>query len=772
MNTALTLRVTSIRSQNPRGIGGCIFAGLAIDAQGNVLDARAWYVVRASGMLLRETRVQVGQWWHVEGPCRQRMNLVNGFEVAERQIEPTELEFLLPSGEHIVTLMAESDDFRGVGYGKARKLWETFGNRLYALLDAGDVDTLAKVLTQETAGHAVAAWAQQGHTKTLQWLQRHGFGTTIGRKIMKFFGADAAARIEEDPYRLISFCATWKVVDSLARSRFAIRLDDHRRLRGAVEEALYGLFDSGHTCVTRAMLADRLVGVLGPQTPQLRWRALVEAALDQGLWNGSYVLGHDDAIHPIGPLVMETAVAQAIAQRLLDPVNQSLVGEKELGRLLQRFEITEGLTLNDEQRQAVNIAANNAFALVTGGAGVGKTTVLKAAYAAYDRAGIRVYQMALAGRAAKRMQEATGRPASTIASFLGNAGREPLDGPLVVVVDEASMLDIVTMHRLCRALPAHARLLLVGDPAQLMPVGPGLVLHALVGLPQISSAELKVVKRYGNTIAQAAESVRNGVWPVLPADPSAPISMLPCIGHTYSGPDSLAAAVLDRYRADPENTQILCARRSGPDGTRLLNAACQVTMTRQSRPMVVWSAEQESWVRTGFHEGDLVLCTRNLWARGVQNGSLGRLVQIENPPRALTNEAGEETGLAIGWILWDDGERRPVLEDMLDDLEPGFAITVHKAQGSQWPRVIVPVTRNRLLDRTLLYTAITRAQRQVVLVGDVDAARAAVEAMPKAHFRQIGLTGQLLTQLQVEPSRLVKSVNSGPETAELLTPPE
>lgn len=196
-------------------------------------------------------------------------------------------------------------------------------------------------------------------------------------------------------------------------------------------------------------------------------------------------------------------------------------------------------------------------------------------------------------------------------------------------------------------------------------------------------------------------------------------------------------------------------------------------MTRQSRPMVVWSAEHESWVRTGFHEGDLVLCTRNLWARGLQNGSLGRLVQIENPPpRALTNEAGEETALAIGWILWDDGERRPVLEDMLDDLEPGFAITVHKAQGSQWPRVIVPVTRNRLLDRTLLYTAITRAQRQVILVGDLDAARAAVEAMPKAHFRQVGLTGQLLTQLQVEPSRRAKIVNSGPETADLLTPPE
>jgi exodeoxyribonuclease V alpha subunit len=769
VNMALTLRVTSIRSQNPHGMGGCIFAGAAIDMQGNVIDARAYYVVRAPRALLGENRVQVGQWWHVEGPCRQRMNLANGFEVSERQIEPTVLEFLLPSGEHVVTLMAESDDFRGIGYGKARKLWEMFGNSLYALLDHGDVDTLTRVLTEESAQHAVKAWALQGDTRTLQWLQQRGFDTVIGRKILKFFGADASVRIEEDPYRLISFCATWKSVDALARSTFAIRVDDHRRLRGAVEEALYRLFDSGHTCVSRAMLADRLVGVLGSQTPLFRWRALIDGALDQGLWNGSYVLGHDDAIHPTGPLVMETVVAQTVAQRLLDPSDQSVIGDIELERLLQRYEMSEGFALNDEQRQAVRVAANNAFALVTGGAGVGKTTVLKAVYAVYDRAGIRVYQMALAGRAAKRMQEATGRPASTIASFLRNVGRDALNGPLVIVVDEASMLDIVTMHRLCRDLPSHARLLLVGDPAQLMPVGPGLVLHALVGLPQIASSELKVVKRYGNAIARAADAMRSGVWPALPADPTAPISMLACLGLRHDGPDSLAAAVLKLYQDDPVNTQILCARRRGPDGTHLLNAVCQTALTIKSRPLVVWSDEQESEVRTGFHEGDLVLCTKNLWSLGLQNGSLGRLVQVEMPPRMLTNDAGEEIGLAIGWILWDDGERRPVFEHMLDDLEPGFAITVHKAQGSQWPRVIIPVTGNRLLDRTLLYTAVTRAQQQVILVGDVDAARAAVEAMPKVHFRQVGLTGQLLSQLHVKSSMRPEDVNSRLGTEGLLT---
>lgn len=769
MSASLTLRVTSIRSQNPRGMGGCIFAGTSIDQHGSVLDARAYYVVRASGTLLGENRVQVGQWWRVVGPCRQRTNLVNGFEVAERQIEPTELEFLLPSGEHVVTLMAESDDFRGIGYGKARKLWETFGNRLYTLLDDGDVVALTKVLTEESAQQAVAAWALQGNTRMLQWLQRHGFDTTIGRKILKFFGADASVRIEEDPYRLISFCASWKAVDGLARSKFSIRLDDHRRLRGAIEEALYRLFDSGHTCATRAMLVDRLVGVFGPQTPQFRWRTLIDAALDQGHWNGSYVLGHDDVIHPTGPLVMETAVAQAIAQRLLDPAVQSIVTDVELERILQRYEMAEGLALNEEQREAVYVAANNAFALVTGGAGVGKTTVLKAVYAAYERAGIRIYQMALAGRAAKRMQEATGRPASTIAGFLRNVGREALDGPLVVVVDEASMLDIVTMHRLCRALPAHARLLLVGDPAQLMPVGPGLVLHALVGLPQISSSELKVVKRYGNAIAQAAQAIRIGVWPSLPTDPTAPISMLVCANLRHEGPDSIAATALKLYQADPNSTQILCARRSGPDGTRWLNSACQAAMTSTSRPLVVWSDEHGSHARTGFHEGDLVLCTKNLWSLGLQNGSLGRLAQIEEPPRMLSNEAGKPIGLAIGWILWDDGERRPVFEHMLDDLELGYAITVHKAQGSQWPRVVIPVTGNRLLDRTLLYTAITRAQQQVIMVGDVDAARAAVEMMPKAHFRQVGLTGQLLSQLHAKSSQRRENVNNGRETRDLLT---
>lgn len=747
MSVSYLLRVTSVRSRGVRGVGGCIFSGTPISASGEMRDAGSYLVVRASFSMVGDNRVEVGQWWHVTGECQSRTANVNGYALKELQIEASELEFRLPSGEHIITLMAESDEFRSIGYVKARKLWETFGQRLYGLLDDGDVKSLSAVLAPDIAQTAVTAWAALGDAKTLQWLQSKGFETQVGRKLLKFFGTETASKIAEDPYRLVSFCGTWKAADAFARSRFNIGIDDHRRLRGAVEEALYRIFASGHTCASRAMLSERLVGVLGPQTPTFRWRSLIDASLDQGLWNGSYVVGAGETIHPTGPLVMEAAVSSAIAARILDTSAAPLVDEHELPALIEQYESAEGIALNDEQRGAIRIAATETFAVITGGAGVGKTTVLKAAYSLYDRAAIRICQMALAGRAARRMQEATGRAASTIAGFLKNASHEDLGGPTVVVVDEASMVDIITMYRLCSILPRHVRLLLLGDPSQLMPVGPGLVLHALVGLPQVATSELKVVKRYGGEIAQAAFSIRNGIWPTLTNDQTASIAMVECRDTSYEGDSSLAAVVLRLYRRDPENTQILCSRRSGPDGCRWLNSLCQQALAADS-PMLVWRGEHESFAYTGLRLGDAVICTRNLWTYGLQNGSLGRVVQVDDEARQPAEDGASEERPVLGWILWDDGERRPVYEEMLDDLELGYAITVHKAQGSQWPRVIVPVTGNRLMDRTLLYTAVTRAQQQVILVGSTDAARAAVEALPKVHLRQVGLTIVLVGHLQ------------------------
>jgi exodeoxyribonuclease V alpha subunit len=742
-----TLRVTAVRSQNPRGFGGCIFSAKLIDDHGRVLDATGYFVVKAAAGTLGGCRVEPGQWWWVAGEPSERVLEVNGYRVTETQLEATTAVLLRPSGEHIVAFMADSSAFEGIGQVKARKLWEAFGDDLYGHLDAGDVSALGTVLTPERAAQVAQVWKEHGDSRTLQWLRRRGFDLDLGRKVLQFFGAETAQKLEEDPYRLLSFCATWRQADALARSHFEVQIDDPRRLKGAIEEACYRVFAAGHTSVLTAKLMDVLQGVLGSQTATFRWRNLIPHSLSEGLSNGSFVVG-PHGVQPLGALVMERQVAAAVCDRL-QATTQPLLSTNDIDEVLLAFETAEGIELNSRQVDAVYLAATKPFALITGGAGVGKTSVLKALYGVYDRAGITVTQLALAGRAAKRMQEATGRPASTIASFLCAVKEGSLDERQVVVVDEASMLDIITMSRLCVLLGRTPRLLLVGDPAQLMPVGPGLVLHTLVQVPQVPVAQLTVVKRYGSTIAAAAASIRDGRWPELPNDPDADIAFLPCPPQAEGpGAAGIAKMVLQLYRRDPTNTQILSARRNGVDGTKRLNALCQATLTAASKPVQVWDERHDAYARVGLHLGDPVLCTRNLWARGLQNGSLGIVVQVDDKPCMLTNDDGEETDLALAWVDWDDGVRRPIVEDMLDDLELGYAITVHKAQGSQWPRVIVPLTGHRLLDRTLVYTAVTRAQRQVLLIGDEAAAMAAVQGSPRSHARQVALDLHLMSLMR------------------------
>jgi exodeoxyribonuclease V alpha subunit len=728
MTLSVLVRVQSIRSQNPHGWGGCIFVGTEINETGDVVDAKGYFVIKATGLQLGEGRVQPGQWWQVTGETESYERVLNGYLIRERQIKADELSLMRISGEHIVTFMAECDDFQGIGMVKARKLWAVFGEALYGHLDSGDTEALRTVLTKESAEQIVAAWALQGSAQTLQWLQGSGIDVAIGRKLIAYFGSEAQEKLEEDPYRLLSFCATWAKVDRLAQDHFGVEPTDPRRLQGAIEEALYRVFKDGHTRTPSASLLTRLAGVLDGSCRQMAYEALAN-----GLSNGSFVTGTNGDIHPIGAWVMEGTVARAMLVRLSLANDVPLLQPGRVDAVVSAYEADEGITLNEEQRLAVHTSAANALSLIVGGAGVGKTTVLKALYKVYDETRTRIFQVALAGRAAKRMLEATGRPASTIASFLKTAKEDDLSGRCVLVIDEASMVDIITMNRLCEILPPHVRIVLAGDTAQLMPVGPGLVLHALARVADIPKVELKVVKRYGGEIALAAQAVRDGIWPELGSDAAASIAFVPC------APSAIAELVVGLYAEDVENTQILSPRKNSLDGSKAINTLCQSRFTREGRPLLVYLEEFQSTAGTGFYLGDQLLCTRNLWAWGLQNGSLGRLVEIEDPPRLLTDSDGVEIGHAIGWVLWDDGERRPILESMLDDLELGYAVTVHKAQGSQWRRVIVVLTGSRMLDRTLIYTAMTRAQSHVILVGDPVAARKAVEGLPRANTRMVGL---------------------------------
>ncbi|WP_043283580.1 ATP-dependent DNA helicase [Paraburkholderia oxyphila] len=732
----VVLRVTGLRSQNPRGFGGAIFTGVPIDIDGSVTDAHSYIVVKANRTVLGATRVERGQWWHVSGPLTERRVVVDGFELVEQQVDAALAHLAMPAGEHIIKYIAENPAFEGLGFVKARRLWERFGERLYTILDKADSSALTDVLTEDAARILVSAWAAHGQSQTLQWLQANGFDLRIGRKVLKYFGREAQARIEEDPYRLLSFFGKWSDVDRLAMSRFGVQADDPRRLRGAVEEACYRTFANGHTVTLKADLEKQLAPLLGKPLPNATWRQLAAKALNEGLSNGTFVESAS-GLQPLGAVVMERQVAKAICERLTAS-SQALLSSAAVDGIIEAVQAEDNISLNREQQSAIHLAAEHAFACITGGAGVGKTTVLKAVYRIYDAAGIKVLQVALAGRAAKRMQEATGRAAVTIASFLKAMRDSDFDGPTVLVIDEASMVDIISMSRICHVLPSHVRLLLAGDPHQLMPVGPGLVLHSIVGIPSIPATELTTVKRYGGEIFTVASAIRAGNWPSAGTDHTAPVAFIPCDDRL------IAERVVELYALDPANTQVLSPLRNGPAGTKALNQLCQQRFTSGLAEVVRWNDEFERPEYCGFNLGDVLLCTRNMWDKALQNGSLGKVVRVEAPPI----EAPGETPAVLAWVEWDDGVLRALTDDMLEDIELGRAVTVHKAQGSQWPRIIVPVTDSRLLDRTLLYTAITRAQVQVLLVGNMDAARLAVLAPPKAHTRKVALGDALARYLE------------------------
>lgn len=720
----LTVRVSAIRSQNPQDRGGAIFTGVEVGEDGSRIDAKTHLVVKAPHWLLN-TAVDVGQLWRVTGKPEPNTIVVNGYRLTESTLTPESMELLRPSGEHIVTLLAEGDAFAGIGMVKARRLWDRFGEDLYSIFDHGDVKRLEEVMTADAAANLAEAWQRWGDTFTLQWLQAKGFAVALGRKVIDCLSPHPAIKIEEDPYRLISFAADWATTDKLARDAFGIVEDDPRRLAGAVEEALYGAFDAGHTCVTRTEVAQRVGRLLG--SVGLIDRALIEAEARGGF------LRRADRLHAVGPYVMERGIAESIAQRAAQP--ESLLDRRAFATLLAGYQAESGIALEASQIDALAVANANPIAVITGGAGTGKTTVLRAFFGVCSAAGWPVFAMALSGRAARRIGEATGHPATTIAGFLTRFNPDEAPERAVVVIDEASMLDLPAAYRLIRHLPEAYRFVLVGDPHQLPPVGPGLLLHELAHQDGIPRVELQQVKRYGGRIAIAAHAIRQGQWPELPEDSLADIAFLPCALNDIND------TALELLTDDPDGTQILCATRTAAaGGVKAINTVCSVALHANRDELLCWNAEFEAAQGTGFRVGSPVICLINDWEKNLQNGSLGVIVSVEPPDRDAVQ------GRRLGVIRWDDGQERDLTPDLLPHLELAYAITIHKAQGSQFPRIIVPVRSSRLLDRTLLYTAITRAQKQVILVGDVAAAKTAVEAPPHASLRQVAL-GSMLDEI-------------------------
>jgi exodeoxyribonuclease V alpha subunit len=599
-----------------------------------------------------------------------------------------------------------------------------------------EIEPLSAVVGTETAQVLLDGWRQYDNADALRWFQHVGLDLRLSRKILDVYGTNAMDCVRADPYRLLAFGMSWTAADTLAQKHFDIAPDDERRLAAAVEAVMYHAFDAGHTCCERGEVEEALAKLVG--------RSFLASALTLAQEHHC-VLVNAGRFHALGPYIIEQRVAELLRCRLGS--ENPLTNGKDVEDYLSRFEQEEaselgisGFKFSAAQCDAVFAVAKFPLAIITGGAGVGKTTVLKVVEGLLEDCGQQIYAMALSGRAAKRLAEATKRTAMTIAGFLRNVAPRGLPNNSALIVDEASMLDILLAHRLLTVIPESCRIIFIGDPYQLPPIGPGLTLHALVSVSAVPRVELTETQRFGGVIAEGALAIRDGRWPSMPHISSAALAFLPCTA------DQISTTVLNLYVVDPANTQVLTfTRQRGAASSRSLNALCQRSLAATSPRLLLWSDERERKEDTGFRLGEPVLCTRNLYKHAIQNGSLGHIDAIEETPKPIIGTNGESMGLALAWVIWDDGERRPVTEEVLDALELGYAVTVHKAQGSQFPRVVVPVYAARNLDRTMLYTAITRAKQQVILVGDINVARRAVEALPYASLRRVALAEMMET---------------------------
>ncbi len=664
-----------------------------------------------------------GETWSVEGTWQT--HAIHG-----PQIGLTTAVLVQPTGALFVHAIAHNTrDFPGIGFARAQELWDAFGARIFDLLDHGDATALSSVLDEKLAEVAVAGWRQIGEqARGYRWLSQYGFPLRLASRVIAIYSSmpvpqgheDAAAKrgrvvwhLENDPYRMLAF-ASWRSTEAAAR-QLGIQDDDERRLVGAVEASCAHRLAAGDTWHDVDSLRDAVAHRLGLP------RKAADRALVLAVERGA-VVRHADGFQLPGAWAMERFVAKRIvdmaagrfvpAQRRIEyPLTPD-----EVHTALDQFDAARGYPLTQEQRSAVWMATTEPVSALLGGPGVGKTTVLRAVHAICARSHRTVHQAALSGRAAQRMAEATGRPASTIASLLARmeTGALTLDDEPLLVIDESSMVDLGILYRLLARIPLGVRLLLVGDPGQLPPIGFGLVFHVLAVDSAVPRTTLTLPQRQtaASGIPAVCEAIRNGVVPAM--QNFAPST---AAGVTFlaSKAEHMTQAVLDVLASmvDAGGAQVVGSVKNGDGGVTEINR----TLQRLRAP-------GRTQLNGRFFEGDPVIATENDYDLAVMNGEMGEVI-------GNTDDGGLR-------IRFDSGEKE-VPGHHLDKLDLAYAVTTHKAQGSQFKRVVVPIVSSRLLDRTLLLTAVSRAQEQVVIVGDRAVFEQAVRAPSSPSLRLVGL---------------------------------
>jgi exodeoxyribonuclease V alpha subunit len=608
---------------------------------------------------------------------------------------------------------------RGIGPVYAKKLVRVFGEKVFDTIEAKperlrEVTGIGPVRTKRITD----AWAEQKVVREIMvFLHEHGVGAARAVRIYKTYGADAVQVMTENPYRLARDIRGigFKTADAIAM-KLGIEKTAMIRVRAGISFALVEAMDEGNCGLpTQELipLAEKLLEV----PPEL-----IRTALDLELSEGTVIadhVGETPCVFLAGLYQAERVIADRLARLLSGKLPWPRIDQdKALPWVEQRI----SLQLAESQKTAIRLALISKVLVITGGPGVGKTTIVSSILRVLSAKSVKLLLCAPTGRAAKRMTEATGFEAKTVHRLLevdprGGGFKRDGDYQLdcdLLVLDEASMVDVMLMQGLMKAVPDNAALLIVGDIDQLPSVGPGQVLADVIASGVVPVVRLTEVFRQAaqSRIITSAHKVNRGSIP----DLSKPEGDSDFYFVQADDPETAVPRIVDlvktripqRFGLNPiRDIQVLCPMNRGGIGARSLNIELQAALN----PAGDRKVERFGWT---FAPGDKVMQIENDYDKDVYNGDIGYVDDVD-PEAGELNASFDGRSITYGF-----GE--------LDTLVPAYAATIHKSQGSEYPAVVIPILTQHyaMLQRNLLYTGITRGKRLVVLVGQKNAVAIAV----------------------------------------------
>lgn len=664
------------------------------------------------------------------------------------QLSAESVERRLPQEEEDIVSYLSSGILKGIGPATAQRLVERFGADTLRVLEEEPerLRTIKGITAKKAMELSEAFRALTGLRQVMEFLARYDLPVYLAMAVQRTYGDNALQMLRDDPYILsrAQFGVDFAVADAIAIS-MGFGGDDPCRLRAAIEYELAHNAGNGHVFLPREKLLAATAQLVDVDTDT------VETALDKLI--DSFAVVEKPIANVRGCYLPRLYQAETfVAQRLLSMLRAPVEQLRQVDKTIDAIEKEQGVSYASLQRQAVRMAAEGGVLLLTGGPGTGKTTSLRGIVALYRRMGLDVALLAPTGRAAKRLGEVTDCDAQTIHRALGMSyndltgqaafkknGSDPLEAH-AVIVDEMSMVDLELMQALLEALRPGCRLVLVGDPDQLPSVGTGNVLGDLLRSTVVPTVSLTQVFRQAeqSAIIRNAHAVNMGQPPQL--DSNQGDFFFLC----RRSPDRLVQTVVELCRdrlprnmnIPAEQIQVLSPTRKGACGTVSLNRALQAALNPPSP-----QKRQKQWGDVTFRVGDRVMQTKNnydvLWEKddgtagsGIFNGDVGVIQDIDSSGELI--------------VLRFDDRTATYTADLLSQLDMAYAITVHKSQGSEYPAVILvsaPAAPS-LMVRGVLYTAITRARRMLIMVGD-DAVPARMAENDRQQRRYSGLRRRL-----------------------------